>query len=136
MTAGYLLERRRLTATMPPTSATAGRTTTGSQKTAWACCEVRNTGVDLVSLGRMEIWSSCSASHDTVLRKKSRLFCTFRNWLTARLAVPYTTSRALSLVATAARVSGPLGSSGSAFTCPASIEARLVSPHESTEVRA
>jgi hypothetical protein len=70
-----------------------------------------------------------------VLRKKSRLFCTFRNWLIATFAVPYTTRRALSLVATAASVSGPLGSWGSGFTCPASSEARSVSPHESGVVR-
>ena len=73
---------------MPPTIATAGSATTGSQKAACACCEVRKTGVDFVSLGRMEIWSSCSASQETVLRKKSRLPCRFRNWFVARLAVP------------------------------------------------
>ena len=73
---------------IPPASASAGRMTTGTQKTNCPCCEVRKTGDCFVSFGRMEIWSSSSASHETLLRTKSRLPWKVKNWFVARVAEP------------------------------------------------
>src|SRR5499426_286873 len=134
--AGYFAARRRRTAAIPPARATPGRTNRDRRRTALCWFSFMNTGVCFTSLGRIEIWSSSSASQLTVLRKKSRLPWMFRNWFAAMFDVPYKTMRALSTVATAATASGPLISWGSGFATPRSRSALLVSPQLSGLVRA
>src|SRR6266508_282048 len=139
-TARYFRRRRRTTTMIPQTSTAPGSTASGSQSTMLAWAEVRMIGFCRVSLGRIEIMSSCSASQETTLRKKSRLatWASPRSWLEAKSAVPTTTMRALaglfssplsglrspfasgwdSMVATRATGRGPAFSPGSFFASP------------------
>ncbi len=55
---------------------------------------VRKIGVLFASLGRIEIWSSSSASQLMLLRKRSRFPEKLRKLLLANTELPYTTNRA------------------------------------------